>query len=299
MESWHRNRLSAGQAEFVETRLPGVRFLNDLSWNLVDTAVLEVAHGQGRYVIKAAGPSNRHIRRELDAHEAWTEAWARQERAPILVHANPSLNLLITEYLEGYLVEGSAAEYESGTYLQAGQLLREFQAQTVRTDSRYEAAATEKAMAWLETPHRIEESVAGKVRGVLAAYRPEPVPVVPTHGDWQPRNWLMNGAELRVIDFGRFEFRPAISDFCRLAVQQWRTRPELEAAFFEGYGSDPRGSRLWNITLLREAVTTAAWAFQVGDREFEKQGHRMLADALANYRTGSSPMLPAQPGNFG
>lgn len=154
-------------------------------------------------------------------------------------------------------------------------------------------------MAWLETPHRIEESVAGKVRGVLAAYRPEPVPVVPTHGDWQPRNWLMNRAELRVIDVGRFEFRPAISDFCRLAVQQWRTRPEMEAAFFEGYGSDPRESRLWNITLLREAVTTAAWAFQVGDREFEKQGHRMLADALANYRTGSSPMLPAQPGNFG
>ncbi len=276
----------------METRLPGVRFLNDLSWNLVDTAVLEVAHGQGRYVIKAAGPSSHHIGREIDAHEAWVEVWACQERAPRLLHANRSLNLLITEYLEGYLVEGSAAEYESGTYLQAGQLLREFHTQTVRIDSQYEAAATEKAMAWLETPHRIEESVAGKVRGILSTYRPEPVPVVPTHGDWQPRNWLMNGSELRVIDFGRFEFRPAISDFCRLAVQQWRTRPELEAAFFEGYGSDPRESRLWNITLLREAVATAALTFQVGDHEFEKQGHRMLADALANYRSNYLPALP-------
>ncbi|WP_307608204.1 phosphotransferase [Pseudarthrobacter sp. W1I19] len=283
----------------METRLPGVRFLTDLSWNLVDTAVLEVAHGQGRYVIKAAGPSNRHISRELDAHEAWTGVWTRQERAPRLVHANRSLNLLIAEYLEGYLVEGSGAEYESGTYLQAGHLLRTFHVQTVRTDSRYEAAATEKAMAWLETPHRIEESAAEKVRGILAAYRPEPVPVVPTHGDWQPRNWLMNGSELRVIDFGRFEFRPAISDFCRLAVQQWRSGPELEAAFFEGYGSDPRESRLWNITLLREAVSTAAWAFQVGDHEFEKQGHRMLADALANYRSNYLPVLPGRHGDFG
>ena len=95
----------------------------------------------------------------------------------------------------------------------------------------------------------------------------------------------MNGTELRVIDFGRFAFRPAISDFCRLAVQQWHSRSELEAAFFEGYGSDPRESRLWNITVLREAVSTAAWAFQVGDHEFEKQGQRMLHDALANYRS--------------
>lgn len=258
----------------------------------MDTAVLEVAHGQGRYIIKAAGPSNHHIGREIDAHEAWTGVWACEDRAPRLVHADRSLNLLVTEYLEGCPVEGSAAEYERRTYLQAGHLLRRFHVQTARTDPQYESATTAKAMAWLETPHGIEESVAEKVRALLAAYRPGPVAVVPTHGDWQPRNWLMNGTEVRVIDFGRFGFRPAISDFCRLAVQQWRSRPGLEAAFFEGYGSDPRESRLWDITLLREAVSTAAWAFQVGDHEFEKQGHRMLSDALANYRTVSSPMLP-------
>jgi hypothetical protein len=283
MEPWHQNRLSVGQAEFVETRLPGVRFLKDLSWNLVDTAVLEVAHEKRRYVIKAAGPSNHHIGREIDAHWSSTGVWASQSRAPKLVHANRSLNLLVTEYVEGCLVEGSPAEYETRTYLQAGQLLRTFHAQTARTDSRYEAAATAKAVAWMETPHRVEESVAEKVRIILTAYRPEPVTVVPTHGDWQPRNWLMNGTELRIIDFGRFEFRPAVSDFCRLAVRQWRSSPELEAAFSEGYGSDPRESKLWNITLLREAVSTAVWAFQVGDHEFEKQGHWMLTDALANY----------------
>lgn len=284
MESWHRNRLSVAQAKFVESRLPGVRFVNDLSWNLGDTAVLEVAHGQRNYVIKAAGPSNHHIGREIDAHESSTQVWAWEKRAPTLLHADRFLNILITEYLEGFLVEGSPAECEMGTYLQAGQLLRTFHAQTVRTDSGYETAATAKAMAWLETPHRIESPAAEKARAILSAYRPGSVTVVATHGDWQPRNWLMSGTELRVIDFGRFAFRPAISDFCRLAVQQWRSSPELEAAFFEGYGSDPRESGLWNITLLREAVSTAAWAFQVGDHEFEKQGHRMLGEALANYR---------------
>lgn len=283
MESWHRNRLSVEQAEFVESRLPGVRFLNDLSWNLVDTGVLEVAHGQRRYVVKAAGPSNHHIGREIDAHESSTQVWAREARAPRLVHADRFLNILITEYLEGSLVEGTAPEYHIGTYLQAGHLLHTFHTQTARTDPLYEAAATAKAMAWLETPHRIEAPAAEKVRAILSTYRPQPVTVVATHGDWQPRNWLMCGTELRVIDFGRFAFRPAISDFCRLAAQQWRSHPQLEAAFFEGYGSDPRESTLWNITILREAISTAVWAFQVGDHEFEEQGHRMLSDALATY----------------
>lgn len=267
----------------METWFPGVCLLNDLSWNLVDTAVLEVARGQPRYVVKAAGPSNHHIGREIEAYESATGVWACQDRAPRLVHSDRSLNLLVTEYLEGFLVEGSDAEYEAATYLQAGQLLRTFHQQAARIDARYEATATAKTMAWLKTRHRIEESRTEKVRAILAAYRPEPVVIVPTHGDWQPRNWLMNGSELRIIDFGRFEFRPAISDFCRLAVQQWRSSPELQTAFFEGYGSDPRDSEAWNMMLLREAVSTAVWAFQVGEQEFEKQGHRMLGEALATY----------------
>ncbi len=283
MESWHRNRLSAQQAGFVESLFPDVRLLNDLSWNLVDTAVLEVEHCGRRYVVKAAGPANHHIGREMDAHESFTNIWAAKDKAPSLVNANRSLNLLVTEYLEGCLVEGGAAEYDADTHRQAGRLLRAFHAQAARVDPRYEKVATAKAMAWLDKPHRTEEAAAERARRILAAYRPESVAAVPTHGDWQPRNWLMNGTELRIIDFGRFGFRPALSDLCRLAAQQWRLRPELEDAFLEGYGSDPRDCRLWNLTMLREAVSTAAWAFHVGDREFEKQGHRMLRDALVNY----------------
>ncbi|MET3165073.1 UNVERIFIED_ORG: tRNA A-37 threonylcarbamoyl transferase component Bud32 [Arthrobacter sp. UYEF10] len=283
MESWHRNRLSMRQAELVEIWLPGVRLLNDLSWNLTDTAVLEVEHEQRRYIIKAAGASNHHIRREMHAHQSSTSVLARWNRAPKLIHSDGSLNILITEYLDGCLVEGTEAEYATDTYIQTGQLLRAFHEQNGHTDPDYELAATAKAVAWLDTPHRIEGSFAEKAKAIFGTYRPEPVVVVPTHGDWQPRNWLINGTELRIIDFGRYQLRPAASDFCRLAAQQWRTDPQLEAAFFEGYGSDPRESQLWNAMQLREAVSTAAWAYQVGDHEFEEQGHRMLRDALARY----------------
>ena len=99
--TWCRNRLSAGQAELVETWLPGLRLVNDFSWNLIDTAVLEVELEQRRYVIKAGGPSNHHIRRELEAHRRSTSVLAAGNRAPKLIHADRSLNILITEYLEG------------------------------------------------------------------------------------------------------------------------------------------------------------------------------------------------------
>ena len=283
MEPWHRNRLSLTQAGLVEDWLPNVRLLGDLSWAGADTAVLDVMNNRARYIVKAGGPGNHHLQREMAAHESWVAAWAGKNRAPSLVRADSRQNILLTEYLEGCLVEGTAAEHEPETYFQAGVLLRSFHDQSVRTDDGYEAAATAKALSWLETPHRIQKSLAEEAKAVLEALPSRSVAVVPTHGDWQPRNWLWSGTELRVIDFGRFGFRPATSDFCRLAVQQWRHRPHLEKAFFQGYGGDSRDVELWNVALLREAVSTAAWAYQAGDPAFEQQGHRMLAEALARY----------------
>ncbi len=40
-----------------------------------------------------------------------------------------------------------------------------------------------------------------------------PVSVVPTHGDWQPRNRLIKDDVVSVIDFGRAELLPS----CRMA----------------------------------------------------------------------------------
>ena len=49
---------------------------------------------------------------------------------------------------------------------------------------------------------------------------------------------------------------------------------------FEGYGDDPRTPEHWRLVRLREASATAAWAHQVGDEQFEEQGHRMIHEAL-------------------
>lgn len=106
--------------------------------------------------------------------------------------------------------------------------------------------------------------------------------MVPTHGDWQPRNWLVHNGTISIIDFGRADLRPALTDFARLDAQQFRGAPDLETVFFHGYGQDPREQALWQRIRIREAIGTAVWAYRAGAESFEQQGHRMIADTLAD-----------------
>ena len=251
-----------------------------MSWNLVDTVVLDVESGNGRVVVKAAGPGNRHIGREISAYLGFTGGLERAGRAAKLLQHDRDANILAIGYVEGTLVEGCAAEFAPDTYYQAGALSRAFHGQAERTDSDWDAAAVAKSIDWLDKPHRIKPDHAARLRTILLGHRPQPIAVVPTHGDWQPRNWLIGGGVVKIIDFGRFAWRPVVTDFTRLAAQQWRQDPRLEGAFFAGYGEDPRTPDVWRMTAVHEAIGTAAWAYQIGDEAFENQGHRMIAEAL-------------------
>lgn len=280
MQPWHQGRLDDQQAEFVARWFPDARLLKDMSWNLVDTVVLDVDSGNGRIVVKAAGPDNRHIGREITAYQGYTAVLERAGRTAQLLRHDRSANVLVIQYVEGSLVEGTDAEFAPDTYFQAGALARAFHDQAERTDPDWEVAAAAKSLDWLDKPHRIDLDHAARLRTILQDHRRHPVVVVPTHGDWQPRNWLIDGGVVKVIDFGKFEWRPAVNDFGRLAVQQWQQDARLEEAFFAGYGKDPRTPDLWRMTAVHHAVGTAVWAYQVGDETFENQGHRMIAEAL-------------------
>jgi aminoglycoside phosphotransferase (APT) family kinase protein len=123
------------------------------------------------------------------------------------------------------------------------------------------------------------------LRALVQSWPTPPATLVPTHGDWQPRNWLVHEGLVSVIDFGRVDLRPAPTDFARLAAQQFRTDPALEAAFLDGYGTDPREPAAWQRQRLREAISTAVWAYQMRIEAFEQQGHRMIAEALDDQTT--------------
>lgn len=275
------HRISERQRRALFGWFPDAVVEQDHSWGLTETTVLQVRSGELRFIVKAAPPGDKHLARELQAHAQWLSPWVERGRAPRLVHADPEVGILATEFIPGHLVLGSSEAEKPDTYRQAGELLRLFHRQTTIIDPNYEREANTGALRWLDGPHRIDPETARELRRMVDAWPAPPATLGPTHGDWQPRNWLWSDGALVPIDFGRAALRPPMSDFARLHVQEFRGNPELEAAFLSGYGDDPRDSDTWFRSRVREAVGTAAWAFTHGDEEFEAQGHAMLAAVLA------------------
>lgn len=275
------SRLTARQRRLLRVWMPEVRLLADHSWGLVDTVVLEISHGRRRVIVKAGGPGNHHMDRELDAHEGFTAVWTRTGTAATLLHADRADRIAVLTYLPGALAYRTPAATDPAVHRRAGELLRLFHGQERRSGGREaEQKITRRTRDWLDAEHRIPADIEVRLREALDALDPGDPPLVPTHGDWQPRNWLVDGDEVRVIDFGRFAFRSAASDLARLSAQEWRENPACEEAFLDGYGGDPRHPEQWRLVRLREAIGTAVWAFQVGDAAFEAQGHRMIAEIL-------------------
>lgn len=278
-----REQLTDRQRALLDAWLPGASVSRDLSWGLVGTRVLELSHDGTRYIAKAGDERDHHLARELHAHRHWLGPLTSIERAPRLVRADQAAKLLLTRYLPGTLVQGDAAERDPDVYHQAGELLTRLHAQLAVEDADFERRANATALAWLAGPHGIEPDRTARLRALIASWPTPSAVLVATHGDWQPRNWLIHRHTVSVIDFGRAALRPAMTDLARLAVQQFRTDPALETAFLAGYGHDPRESSAWQRIAVREAIGTAAWAHQVGDEKFEQQGHRMLDEALESF----------------
>ena len=273
--------LSAEQLALLDRWLPGANVDRDHGWGLVETTVLEVTHAGSRFIVKAGGESDHHIAREIHAHLNWLGPWTSRGRAPTFEHGDVRAKLLVTRHLPGHLVLGSEYVDRPSTYRQAGELLAVFHAQTTSTDDDHERRENAKSLAWLNGPHRIAPHTVERLRAEIAGWPTPVATLVPTHGDWQPRNWLVHDGLLSVIDFGRAAMRPAMTDFARLAVQDFRRDPKLEDAFLQGYGADPREADAWHRNRVREAIGTAAWAYRVGDEPFEAQGHRMISDVLS------------------
>ncbi|GAA4934558.1 aminoglycoside phosphotransferase family protein [Actinoplanes utahensis] len=272
-------KLTSHQRDLLDGWLPGLRVERDHSWGVVETTVLEVTHGGERFIVKAGGAADHHIAREINAHRHWLTPWTSRGRAPRMRHGDDRAKILVCTYLPGDLVLDTEDQRKPETFRQAGELLALLHAQPAGTDG-YERRENEKSLKALDGPHRIAAPTVERLRKLIRSW-PEPqTPVVPAHGDWQPRNWLIHDGVVSVIDFGRAALRPAYTDFGRLEVQDFRDDPGLAKAFIEGYGSDPRESAAWRRNLLREGIGTASWAYAHGLDDFEAQGHRMIAEAL-------------------
>jgi Ser/Thr protein kinase RdoA (MazF antagonist) len=188
---------------------------------------------------------------------------------------------MVTRRLPGQLVLDMPYADDPDAYEQAGRLLAQLHAQPGVEDLEFEISENQKAFDRLEGPHRIDPDVVRRLRDEISRWPTPTVTLVPTHGDWQTRNWLIDNRVVRVIDLGRAALRPAMSDLTRLSAEDFRRRPALAGAFFRGYGPDPRVGDGWRRFQVREGIGTATFAYRIGNETFEAQGHRMISDALA------------------
>lgn len=196
------DRLTGEQRDLVYQWIPDVKVIADHSWKTTGTTVLEVQCRAGHLVVKAGDADDGHIERELRAHRKWLAVWAGSGRGPTLVHVDPSAKLVVTRFVPGRLVEGCNAQDDPDTFRQAGELLAGFHGQCSRFDPDWHGRFRAWVQRDLDRPHRIALDIEDQVRAEVATWSSDGARVVPTHGDWQPRNWLNDHGVVRVIDLG-------------------------------------------------------------------------------------------------
>jgi hypothetical protein len=86
-------------------------------------------------------------------------------------------------------------------------------------------------------------------------------PGSPCHLDFHPRNWLVSeSGTVSLIDFEHSRIDVPARDLVRLRFRIWPTRPDLQDAFFEGYGrhfTDAEDELTWHLGAL-DALTSLA-----------------------------------------
>jgi len=221
-------------AAFARAVTGGIVRISDRSWPRAGSAIWEVTDRAGRAWFVKRHSSERFHQREVSAYQRWTAALG-PGRAPELAAADGRILAIVITGLPGLLARDlvvPAAE-ERELHRQAGELLR-----------RLHDAAPPAAAGPGPTVQRIEEDLAragmllttpeaALVRRCAADLRSllPGLPMVPTHGDVQPRNLLWDGAtrRLAMLDFERAAPGPAVADQVRLAYGPWDRRPAVMA----------------------------------------------------------------------
>ena len=201
--------------------------------------MLRAATATGAVIVKVHRTSREH-RREVRAYRYWTSTLG--DRAPrFLAESDDPLAIIITALPgEGFVEARLEVGAEMSVYRQAGELLsRLHRAAPPRTNPDGCRRLVEQGERRLVSASRLlPERRLTQVREHLAALvKLGPIPAVPCHLDYQPRNMIVGlDGKLGIIGYERAGYDLAGRDLVALATSVWPLRPDLEAAFLAGYG---------------------------------------------------------------
>ncbi|GAA0905940.1 phosphotransferase enzyme family protein [Virgisporangium aurantiacum] len=203
------------------------------------TVVLRTATGTGEVIVKLHRGHERH-RQEVHAYRHWTPAL--RGRTPRLIASTENPPAIVITALPGRpLAEACLSpQREVEAHRQAGELLRQLHAAgPSRTQPDMTTWLVERGEYWLALGRAIiPANRQAEIRAHLTALSDlGPIPAVPCHLDYMPRNLLAEpSGQVAVIDFEHARYDLAARDLVRLATRTWPSRPDLEHAFLVGYG---------------------------------------------------------------
>ena len=270
-------------AEVLERarRLVGsVDVVADLSWtDLGLSVVLEVRAADGRSMIVKS--HNDDFRNELEraAYERWVPKIG--DRAPALVAADDGGKVLVLTKLEAGPPDD---ELPASVYADAGRVLRRFHdSDEELVDPGWAEQRLGNLQSWIERmpPGLIDADDLAFVQRESARLRDlPPPPLVPCHGDFQPRNWRVDAdGHVYLFDFEKARHDWWIHDIQRMWWREWLDRPDRRDAFLDGYGralDDLEWAGL-RASSARGHAVQIIWATAHGDLRFADEGRAQLA----------------------
>lgn len=248
-----------------------------------------------------------HWESEFHAYEQWAPAFGRFAPRLLAARSEPPLALIIGE-LPGMVLEGVqlSPTQERAVWCAAGRALAGFHAQAVGeafgpcrrdgspagtpvTDAEeYVRAGFDDWLArglrggWLSDEEHALVQAARERIPAFAGERP-----VPCHRDYCPANWLVGeGAWTGVIDFEFSAWDVRVADFTRSPTWEWLNRPDLEAAFFEGYGRvfTPEEEQQRLVGHVLYALGAIVWGKENEYNGFAREGRQALRQLAPRLR---------------
>jgi len=278
-----------------------VALVEDASWAHAASAVARLVTADGRVAYLKRHRQARKHRQERAALTAWAPAVAGTPR--LLAATEDPLPALLLSPVPGVLVATAApgTADPSAVHAAAGAWLRRWHGQPFADDDPLAPldALHERLDAWAaRAGDGVRGATVAAVRARLAPLAEADLRRAPCHRDFGPRNWLWDAAAAppggtrgsapdardAPAGFGVIDFehaRPDVPwvDVVKLVDGAWRGRPDLEAAFWRGYGRRPDARDRPTIDALRalHAIGTIAWARAHDDGAFEAEGRAALA----------------------
>ena len=193
----------------------------------------------GEVIVKPHRSQERHTQ-EVHAYRTWVLALG--DRAPRLLAATDDPPTIVITAVPGVPLSQRrlAPEGEQDAYRQAGRLLKTLHAAgPPRLELDWTAWLSDRAEYWIhQAGDRITPSYRAEVRAHMRALQDlAPLPAVPCHLDFMPRNMIYaDDGIVCLIDFEHSRFDLPARDLVRLAARVWPLRPDLRASFLDDYG---------------------------------------------------------------